>query len=188
MSTMPLHLVPPDPRTAAADAFLEATHAKKEADAVLKLARAAMLELAVPERNDLLRQGQAVPSIRIHGSTRGAEEPSVLVVWRPNYRPSDTVTETRARFGDRYSELCEEHDVLAMAKGATLEQLAEVVGDDAAMALIDAGLLTLTTLVSPRKGAPDQVAKLYAKRDPLASALHDFVDNHMPAPQVRKGK
>ena len=152
--------------------------------AEMKVLKATLLEGATGERDRLLEGGEAASSIRVPTGDGNR----VLVIFSERYKAlgDENIEVLKEAFGADYSLLCEEAVKLTATKGTTLAEIEGVIGKAAAKKLAAADLLTEATTVTPRKGAPAAIAKLYKTGDAeKAGDLTEFYSATVYAPSVR---
>jgi len=152
--------------------------------AEMKVLKVTLLEGATGERDRLLETGEAASSIRVPTGDGNR----VLVIFSERYKALDeeNIEVLKEAFGSDYSLLAEETTKLTATKGTTLDEIEGIIGKAAAKKLAAAGVLTEATTVTPRKGAPDAIAKLYkAGEAEKAGDLTEFYSATVYAPSVR---
>ena len=151
----------------------------------LAIARDELLDVVNSERDKMLRKGEPGTSIKIPT----LDGNRVMVVYQERFRGLDAenVPALKGAFGTEYDLLCEVSTKIGLRKGATLKSLETTIGK-AAFAKLQ-GLLDVSESVAPRKGAFDQIARLFAegtkKSKEKAEDLTQFVDATVSSPQVR---
>jgi hypothetical protein len=148
----------------------------------LTLARVELLDVVVGERDKKMKTGENGSSIKIPT----LDGNKVQVIFQERFRGLDVanVPALQGAFGSEYSLLCESKTAVKLAKGATLLSIEKALGKQAFAKVL--ALLDVTETVVPRKGAFDNIARLYAEgEDEKAADLTMFVDATVSSPQVR---
>lgn len=152
--------------------------------AEMKVLKSTLLEGATGERDRLLEGGEAASSVRVPTGDGNR----VLVIFSERYKAlgDENIEVLKEAFGSDYSLFAEETTKVAATAGTSLSEIEGIIGKAAAKKLADSGVLTETTTVAPRKGAPATIAKLYKTGEAeTASDLTDFYSACVYAGSVR---
>ncbi len=152
--------------------------------AEMKVLKASLLDGATGERDRLLEAGEAASSIKVPTDDGNR----VLVVFSERYKAlgDENIEVLKEAFGADYSLLAEETTKVTATAGTTLAEIEGIIGKAAAKKLATAGVLTETTTVAPRKGAPASIAKMYKTGDAeKAGDMTEFYTACVYAPSVR---
>lgn len=152
------------------------------AKANLATKREGLMIIVEPEREKSLRNGTADTSLDIP-TTDGNR---VKVVFQERFRGIDPSNKAAllTAFGSEYSGLVGETQTVTFRRGTDLSAIENALGKGAMKKLL--ALLVVKEAVSPKKGAYENVAKLFAKGETdMAEDLLMFANACASSPQVR---
>lgn len=153
-----------------------------ELKAEVGLAKQPLIAAVSAHRRALLASGTPVKTVRV--PTDGGHTLLVLFTERYGGVGMEDESALRAAFGSQYDLFAEPTETIKGRAGITAAALEDAVGPEAWARLRP--MLTIKAEVRPRKGAPEQIAKLYAEGNTdLADDLLTFVDACSQSPSVR---
>jgi hypothetical protein len=161
-----------------------------ELKARVTLAKAPLLDKAEEFREAELRLGKPVKSLKVPTGVLAKDEwvadgNQVMVLFTERYKDSPHEEgDLREAFGDKFDLFVESVESVKSRSGITAKAIQQAIGEEAWAKLLP--LIEVSTGLRPRKGAAEQVARMFAHGEAeMAEDLMCFVGDSSQAPSVR---